>query len=106
MILRRDHVAGGAFVVGGALVLAVSGDLPFGTLAFPGVHSRTVAMSVAGRKAATIMTGVVVMLGVAAVLEGVVRQMVTDTSLRYAIAIFAILLWAAFFYLPRGDETP
>jgi hypothetical protein len=36
MIVRRDHVAGGAFIVAGALVLAVSGDLPFGTLASPG----------------------------------------------------------------------
>jgi hypothetical protein len=36
MTVRRDHVAGGAFVVAGALVLAVSGDLPFGTLASPG----------------------------------------------------------------------
>jgi hypothetical protein len=34
--LRRDHVAGGAFVLIGALVLAMSGDLPFGTLASPG----------------------------------------------------------------------
>ena len=36
MILRRDHVAGGAVIVGGALILALSGDLPFGTLASPG----------------------------------------------------------------------
>jgi hypothetical protein len=36
MTLRRDHVAGGAFIVAGALILAVSGDLPFGTLASPG----------------------------------------------------------------------
>jgi len=35
-ILRRDHVAGGAFIVAGLLVLAMSGDLPFGTLASPG----------------------------------------------------------------------
>jgi hypothetical protein len=34
--LRRDHAAGGAFIVAGAFVLAVSGDLPFGTLASPG----------------------------------------------------------------------
>jgi hypothetical protein len=34
--LRRDHVGGGAFIAVGALVLAVSGDLPFGTLASPG----------------------------------------------------------------------
>jgi hypothetical protein len=36
MTLRRDHVAGGAFVIAGALVWAVSGDLPFGTPASPG----------------------------------------------------------------------
>ena len=36
MILRRDHVAGGVFIAAGALVLAMSGDLPFGTLASPG----------------------------------------------------------------------
>jgi hypothetical protein len=36
MTLRRDHIAGGAFVAGGALILALSGDLPFGTLASPG----------------------------------------------------------------------
>lgn len=36
MILRTDHVAGGIFVVAGALIFALSGDLPFGTLASPG----------------------------------------------------------------------
>ena len=36
MKVHRDHVAGGVFAVAGALVLAVSGDLPFGTLASPG----------------------------------------------------------------------
>jgi hypothetical protein len=34
--LRRDHFAGGAFVAVGVVVLAVSRDLPFGTLASPG----------------------------------------------------------------------
>ena len=36
MIVRRDHVGGGVFIVVGVLVLAVSSDLPFGTLASPG----------------------------------------------------------------------
>jgi hypothetical protein len=36
MILRRDHVAGGGFIAAGAVVFAMSGDLPFGTLASPG----------------------------------------------------------------------
>jgi hypothetical protein len=34
--LRTDHVAGSVFVVLGIVVLALSGDLPFGTLSFPG----------------------------------------------------------------------
>jgi hypothetical protein len=36
MILRADHIAGGAFVLLGAFVLAISGDLPFGQLSMPG----------------------------------------------------------------------
>ena len=36
VILRRDHIAGGVFVIGGVLLFAMSGDLPFGTLASPG----------------------------------------------------------------------
>jgi hypothetical protein len=35
-IVRRDHVAGGVFIAAGVLVFALSGDLPFGTLASPG----------------------------------------------------------------------
>ena len=36
MIIRTDHVAGGVFVALGIVVLALSGDLPVGTLSFPG----------------------------------------------------------------------
>ena len=36
MIVRADHVAGAFFIAAGLLVIALSGDLPFGTLAFPG----------------------------------------------------------------------
>jgi Tripartite tricarboxylate transporter TctB family len=36
VILRRDHIAGGAVVAAGVFVFAVSRDLPFGTLASPG----------------------------------------------------------------------
>ncbi len=36
MILRRDHIAGGVFIAGAALLFTMSGDLPFGTLASPG----------------------------------------------------------------------
>ena len=36
MILRADHVAGAAFVLFGGAVFALSGDLPVGSLSFPG----------------------------------------------------------------------
>jgi putative tricarboxylic transport membrane protein len=36
VIVRADHVAGGAAIIIGLLVLALSGDLPFGSLSFPG----------------------------------------------------------------------
>jgi hypothetical protein len=36
MTLRSDQIAGGAAIVAALAVLAASGDLPFGTLSFPG----------------------------------------------------------------------
>lgn len=36
MNLRADHVAGAAFVLFGALIIALSGDLPAGQLSMPG----------------------------------------------------------------------
>ena len=36
MIVRSDHVAGGAFVALGILIFALSGDLPFGRVSAPG----------------------------------------------------------------------
>ena len=88
-----------------AVALAGAAGFRIGwTLAFPGSQSRIDAMSAAGRKAAIIMTGVVVMLGVAGLLEGIARQLITDTSLRYAMAFLAILLWSLYFYLPWDHE--
>ena len=36
MTLRSDHIAGAFFIGVGLLVIALSGDLPFGNLSFPG----------------------------------------------------------------------
>jgi uncharacterized membrane protein SpoIIM required for sporulation len=89
-----------------AIALAGAAGFRLGwTLAFPGNRSRVDAMSAAGRKAAILMTGVVVMLGVAGGLEGIGRQVITDTSLRYAIALFALLLWLLYLYVPREDTA-
>jgi hypothetical protein len=36
MTLHQDHVSGGAFVIAGAIVFLLSGDLPLGSMAMPG----------------------------------------------------------------------
>src|SRR5436853_7815605 len=36
MIVRSDHIAGGVFAAVGVGIMAISGDLPTGTLSFPG----------------------------------------------------------------------
>src|SRR6266700_30218 len=36
MMLRSDHIAGGAFVVFGVIVFVLSGDLPLGSMGMPG----------------------------------------------------------------------
>lgn len=45
MKLRTDHVAGAAFVALGAVVLATSGDLPFGSLAAPGAGMMPITIA-------------------------------------------------------------
>lgn len=44
LIVRRDHIAGGVFVTAGVLVLIISNDLPFGTLASPGAGMLPMAV--------------------------------------------------------------
>ena len=46
MTLRADHVSGAAFVAFGLLVIAISGDLPFGSLAMPGAGFMPILIAV------------------------------------------------------------
>ena len=89
-----------------AITLAGAAGFRIGwTLAFPGEKSRLDAVADAGRKAATVMAGVVVMLMCAGLLEGIARQLIADTLVRYAIAAASAAIWLGYFYLPRR-ETP
>ena len=91
-----------------AVTLAGAAGFKLGwTVAFPGRAARVDALAAAGRQAATVMAGVVVMLFVAGLLEGFARQLVKDDIARYAIAISSGLIWAAYFYAPRkATEEP
>jgi hypothetical protein len=59
------------------------------------------AAAVAGRTAAIAMAGVLIMLFVAGLLEGIGRQTITSDAARYAIGIGVLMLWFGFYYLPR-----
>lgn len=85
-----------------AVTLAGAAGFRIGwTLAFPGARNRLEALAEAGRLAAIVMAGVVVMLAVAGLLEGFARQLIESTALRYAIAIATAIIWGMYFYLPR-----
>ncbi len=85
-----------------AIVLAgAAGFMIGGAVAFPGQHSRLASAKNAGRKAANVAMGCVIMLIAAALLEGFGRQLINSDIIRYAIAGFMLLVWLAYFYLPR-----
>lgn len=86
-----------------AIVLAGAAGLRIGwAVVFPGEATRLEAASSAGREAAIVMGGVVVMLFVAGLLEGFGRQIIVSQGLRYAIGLVMLLFWLVYFYLPRG----
>ena len=89
-----------------AILLAGAAGLHVGrSMAFPGDRPVMQAASEAGRRAAQVMMGVILMLIVAAVLEGFARQLVVDTGSRLVIGGFMLALWLAYFFVfRRGRE--
>lgn len=92
-----------------AILLAGAAGLHIGrSLAFPGGRPVLQAAGEAGRRAALVMVGVVLMLIVAALLEGFARQLVDQTFGRFAIGGFMLLLWTTYFFglriNPRNRE--
>jgi uncharacterized membrane protein SpoIIM required for sporulation len=100
--------AGGWLLIHGvtelfAVTLAGAAGFKIGwAVAFPGERRRLDAIAEAGRHAATVMGGVVVMLFLAGLLEGFGRQLITFTPARYGVAAATALMWGLYFYGPRG----
>lgn len=86
-----------AVTLGGAAGLRIGW-----ALAFPGEHSRLDALRAAGKDAAAVMIGVVLMLLVAGLLEGFARQLIVSTFVRYAIAATSGACWLTYFYFPEN----
>jgi uncharacterized membrane protein SpoIIM required for sporulation len=85
-----------------AVALAGASGFRMGwALAFPGERSRIDAARIAGRQGATLMFGVVIMLFVAGLLEGLGRQLIELDLARYAIAVSTLAGWCAYLYWPR-----
>jgi uncharacterized membrane protein SpoIIM required for sporulation len=87
-----------------ATILAGAAGFRIGwAVMFPGARSRLDAVAAAGRTAGTAMAGVVVMLVIAGILEGVGRQLILLDLARWAIAAASLALWLAYFYGPRPE---
>lgn len=77
-----------------AVVLCGAGGLMLGAaVVFPGEHTRLVNLGRAGRRAAVIVIGAVIMFFCAALLEGFGRQLILHTPTRYMIAAATMLGW-------------
>jgi uncharacterized membrane protein SpoIIM required for sporulation len=89
-----------AIILCGAAGLALGG-----ALAFPGAHSRLANLASTGRVAAQVVIGAVALLLIAGLLEGLGRQLITDTSLRYAIAATTAVAWCLYFGFAGRNRT-
>ena len=88
-----------------AIILAGAAGIRIGwSVVFPGERTRMEAATHAGRTAALVMGGVVVMLLVAGLLEGFGRQLITADLVRYGVGLGMLSFWLLYFYLPRGTS--
>ncbi len=94
MILRRDHIAGGAFIAAGAIILLASHDLPFGSLASPG--AGMLPMLVLGLMMAF---GIILVLG--ARTSPPIAQL-SWTDLPHAVRVIAVAAIATALYTTLG----
>jgi uncharacterized membrane protein SpoIIM required for sporulation len=89
-----------AILLGGAAGLHVGRSM-----AFPGDRSVLAAASDAGRRAAQVMAGAVLMLVCAGLLEGYGRQLVVDPVARASIGGGMLLFWLVYFVLLRSRRA-
>lgn len=89
-----------AIILCGAAGLALGG-----AMAFPGAHSRLANLAATGRIAGRVVVGAVALLLLAGLLEGLGRQLITDTSLRYIIAGATGVVWCLYFVFAGRDRS-
>jgi uncharacterized membrane protein SpoIIM required for sporulation len=83
-----------------AVVLCGAAGIALGqALVFPGGRERLAALAARGRNAAVLVLGAVAMLFVAALVEGIFRQLVHSVPVRYAVAAGFAVAWGLYFSL-------
>lgn len=91
-----------------AIALAGAAGLRIGrAVAFPGRMTRIGSARQAGREAAPVMVGVVLMLILAALIEGYGRQLINNDAGRYGVACLTGVFWLLYFAKdawPQGTE--
>ena len=94
MMLRRDHIAGVFFIAIGALVLALSGDLPVGNLSFPGAGMMP-----------TLVTCFIIGFGLALVLGAGASPGIAEidwSDAAHALRVLAVAIPAVALYATAG----
>ena len=78
-------------------------------MAFPGDRAIMQAAAEAGQRAAVVMAGVVLMLVIAGMLEGLGRQLIDHTPGRFVVGGSMLTLWLVYFFafrrVPQGSEA-
>jgi len=90
----------------GAICLCGAGGLALGqALIFPGQHSRLDNLAIVGRRAGVLVIGAVVMLVIAALIEGFFRQTVQNVTIRWLLATGSLFFYIWYFgYVGREHD--
>jgi uncharacterized membrane protein SpoIIM required for sporulation len=80
-----------------AVILGGAAGLELGrAMAFPGERTRREELALRGRDAGALAVGAVLMLVLAAAIEGFFRQLVDSMVIRYGLAVATALFWALY----------
>lgn len=90
----------------GAVILCGAAGLHLGkSMLLPGRRTVRDSLAHAGRKCALVVAGAVVLFGIAGLVEGIFRQAVTDTTVRYTVFVFNLTWFLAWLFLAgRGRK--
>ena len=91
----------GAVALCGAAGLSISRSL-----LFPAAEGRLRNLARQGRRAGIVVLGAIALFFVAALIEGLFRQLVHSTAIRYGVALFSLAVWMLYFTCAgRGDRS-